>query len=81
LETVASKTQILQEAGYGYNFDRMVYYNRQTKKAFSIEFVEDHSESELLKCIGEQSNGAGWKFYFNSSPPPAVARDLENVLG
>lgn len=79
--TVASKSQILREAGYAYNFDRMVYFNPRTKKIFSVEFVEDHSEDQLQSCLSEETNGAEWRFYFNSPPPGAVKRELENVLG
>ncbi len=79
--TVASKSQILREGGYAYNFDRMVYFNPRTKKVFSVEFVEDHSEDQLQSCLSEQTNGAEWRFYFNSPPPGAVKRELENVLG
>ena len=78
--TLASKSQILRDAGYAYNFDRMVYFNRATKKVFSIEFVEDHDETALQKYISEETNGADWRFYFNSRPPEAVKRELENVL-
>ncbi len=81
METVAIKSQILREAGYAYNFDRMVYFNPSTKKVFSVEFVEDHSEDQLQSCLSEQTNGAEWRFYFNSPPPGAVKRELENVLG
>ena len=80
-QAVNSKWQILREAEYAYNFDRMVYVNRTTKKVFSYEYVEDHSEDELRRCINEPSNGAEWRFYFNSPPPPSVQRQLENVLG
>lgn len=79
--TVASKSEILREAGYAYNFDRMVYFNPRTKKVFSVEFVEDHSEDQLQSCLSEETNGAEWRFYFNSPPPGAVKRELENVLG
>ena len=80
VETLTSKGQILQDAGYAYNFDRMVYFNPTTKKVFSVEFVEDHNESDLRKYISEETNGADWRFYFNSRPPDAVKRELENVL-
>jgi hypothetical protein len=79
-KTLASKGQILQDAGYAYNFDRMVYFNPTAKKVFSVEFVEDHTDSDLQKCIREETNGADWRFYFNSPPPEAVKRELENVL-
>jgi len=81
VQAVDSKWQILQEAGYAYNFDRMVYLNKSARKVFSVEFVQDHSENELQSCISEESNGAEWRFYFNSPPAASVQRELENVLG
>jgi hypothetical protein len=81
IETLVTKGQILENAGYAYNFDRMVYFNRSTKKVFSIEFVEDHDETELRKCVSEETNGWEWRFYFNNPyPPEAVKRELESVL-
>ncbi len=79
-EILATKGQILQDAGYAYNFDRMVYFSPTAKKVFSVEFVEDHTESDLRKYISEATNGADWRFYFNSPPSGAVKRELENVL-
>lgn len=81
VQAVDSKWQILQQAGYAYNFDRMVYFNKGTRKVFSVEFVQDHSEHDLQTSVNEASNGAEWRFYFNSPPPAAVQRELENVLG
>jgi hypothetical protein len=75
------KRDILLKANYRYNFDRDLYYNRQAKKAFSLEFVDDRSEEELRRRIDEGTGGSGWKFYFNSPPPEGVKRELERVLG
>jgi hypothetical protein len=75
------KNDILKEAKYWYNFDRDIFYNRQTRKAFSIEFVEDKPEEELRKRIEEDTNGNGWTFYFNTPPSEGVKRELERVLG
>ena len=44
---VDRKEQILQQAGYAYSFDRMIYFNRRTKKAFSVEFVEDYNSPQI----------------------------------
>jgi hypothetical protein len=79
-QAAPSKSQILRDAGYVYNFDRMVYFNRAKKKVFSVQFVEDHNETDLQKYISEETNGADWRFYFNSRPPGGVKRELENVL-
>ena len=32
-----------------YHFDRMIYFNRAARRAFSLEFVEDHSRQELQR--------------------------------
>lgn len=76
----ATKDLILEEAGYSYNFDRAVYVNRHARKAFSIEFVEDHTDEQIQARIDEHS-GDDWKFYFNSDPAESVKCELEPVLG
>lgn len=77
----ASKTEILDDAGYAYSFDRQMYVNRKTRKSFSIEFVEDHSEDEIRKYVREHADGPEWRFYFNAKPSEAVKHELESVLG
>lgn len=81
MQRLDTKIQILEESGYSYSFDRQIYINRRTKKAFSVEFVEDHSEEELLRCINEDAPGGEWRFYFNSEPSAAVKHELVGVLG
>jgi hypothetical protein len=76
-----SKTDVLDEAGYAYSFDRQIYINRKSKKAFSIEFVQDHSEDQLKKYIREHTAGLEWRFYFNSPPSEAVKHELESIVG
>ncbi len=76
----ATKRQILEDSGYTYSFDREIYFNRCTKKAFSVEFVEDHSQDVLQKCISEDGQGGRWRFYFNFPPSESVSRDLESAL-
>ncbi|HEY6292339.1 MAG TPA: hypothetical protein VI455_12385 [Terriglobia bacterium] len=78
----ARKSQLLRKSGYAYNFNRMVYFNRQAKKAFSVEFVEDHSASYLQRYIKKTEREPGWHFYFNGRDlPTAVRRELEGALG
>jgi hypothetical protein len=72
---------MLDESGYSYTFDRQLYINRKTKKAFSVEYVQDHSEDQLLKRIEEDPSGPEWQFYFNLEPSEAVKRELECALG
>ena len=75
------KKNVLLEANYRYNFDRDIYFNRDAKKAFSLEFVDDKPVEELLRHMGESTNGNRWTFYFNSPPSEGVKRELERVLG
>ena len=65
---------------YIYRFDREVYSNRAQKKAFRIEFVEDHTEEELQEYINEQRSDREWRFYFNSEPSGSVQRELAAAL-
>lgn len=75
------KKDILWKANYRYDFDRDLFINRAAKKAFSLEFVDDKPESELMRRIKEKTARNGWTFYFNSPPSGGVKRELERVLG
>jgi len=75
----ATNDLILEESGYSYNFDRALYVNRRLRKAFSIEFVEDHIDEEIKARMSQKSEG-GWQFYFNSEPSDSVKRELERIL-
>ena len=77
---LATKDQILKNAGYIYSFDRELYLNRQSKKAFSVEFIKDNSEEEIEKRIQEPASNE-WCFFFNEPPSVEVKRELTNVLG
>ena len=81
VRAIDTKQQILDDAGFTYNFDRKIYVNRKTKKIFSVEFVEDNNEKVLEQCIRKDTVGKGWRFYFNEDPPNAVKREIEAVLG
>jgi hypothetical protein len=75
------KIHILEDGEYAYNIDRQVYFNRKTKKVFSVEFIEDNSPSVLEKCVMEPTEGMEWRFYFNSPPSESVRRQVEVSLG
>ena len=81
MKAIDAKQQILDEAAFTYNFDRQIYVNRRTKKIFSLEFVQDHDEKELERCVHEGTTGKEWRFYFNDELPPSVRREIEAVLG
>jgi hypothetical protein len=78
---LAAKLHVLKDGGYAYNFDILAYFNRRTRKAFSVQFIEDHSASELEKCIREPIEGGAWRLYFNSPPSESVRRQVELALG
>jgi hypothetical protein len=80
LTRTTTKQDLLENAGYRYSFDRELYFNREAKKAFSVEFIEDNAETELKRRI-EQMSGADWQFFFNNPPSDAVKRELASVLG
>ena len=81
MSTSAAKRKLLEGAGYAYNFDRMIYVNRQSKKVFSIEAIEDNDELWLKKCIEEKNESQQWRFYFNFPPSEFVQQELLQKLG
>ncbi|HEX4227696.1 MAG TPA: hypothetical protein VHZ07_03430 [Bryobacteraceae bacterium] len=82
MTSLATKEQILKNAGYVYSFDRELYLNRKSKKAFSIEFIEDHSAEEIEGHIRQNIPETDeWTFFFNKPPSTVVKRELANVLG
>jgi hypothetical protein len=77
METIIdTKQEILRQAGYRYNFDRMVYINRDARKVFSRAYVDDNSEDALNKEIVKPNNSGQWMFYFNEAPSQAIKRDF-----
>jgi hypothetical protein len=80
VEEDAMKMDILRAANYSYDFDHELYFNRDVKKAFSLPFLDDHSEDDVLYLINECTDGSAWKFYFNFPPSEKVKRQLESAL-
>ena len=82
MSAATAKQQILESADYAYSFDRRSYINRNARKVFSLEFIDDHDEKELQKCIEEPAPAPGeWRFYFNSPISESVKRELYAILG
>ncbi len=81
MTALLTKNKMLEDAGYGYSFERQMYINRRTKKAFSIEFVEDQSEDKIRERIDAAKEGETWQFNFNAEPSDSVKRQLEKILG
>jgi len=81
LRKASTKLQILEEAGYKYNLDRRLYVNKKQKTAFSLAFLDDHSEAEIARRIREDSTkGTEWHFFFNEAPTEAVRQQLADLL-
>lgn len=76
----SDKVHLLDNAGYIYNFDRMMFINRRAKKAFSAEFVDDRQPEEIATRIEEQTDGLDWHFYTSNILTPGVERELKKVL-
>ncbi len=77
---LTDKEALLENAGYRYHFDRMIYFNRGARKAFSLEFVEDHPRQEIQRILDEPSPEDGWTFYFNEPASENVRRELAAAL-
>jgi hypothetical protein len=74
------KEELLENSGYRYHFDRMIYINRAARRAFSLEFVEDHSQQEIQKLLETPATNE-WVFHFNEPPSDRVKRELAEALG
>jgi hypothetical protein len=81
MTTLATKQHILDSAGYVYNFDRQVYFNRSAKKILSVEFIADSDEAKLEQTIRETNDSPEWRFHFNVPPSESVKRQIAIVLG
>ena len=77
---LTEKEQLLESSGYRYHFDRMIYFNRSVRRAFSLEFVEDHSQREIQKLLETPATN-DWVFHFNEPLSDRVKRELAEALG
>ena len=75
-----TKQDLLDEAGYAYDYYYMLYFNRDAKNAFSAEFVQERDGAELERRIRESSEENGWRFYVDSPVSESVKSQLEKAL-
>ena len=73
------KRKVLESNGYYYDFDRMIYVNRDRRKVFSFEAVSDNDDGWLQECIHKPSS-SDWTIYFSGEPSEAVREDLIRYL-
>jgi hypothetical protein len=71
-----AKDPILRAAGYLYNFDRLAYFNRAAKKAFSLEWVEDHTDAELREALEKANDSEEWEVYAEPRPSQRVINEF-----
>ncbi|HUR79497.1 MAG TPA: hypothetical protein VM733_01935, partial [Thermoanaerobaculia bacterium] len=71
----------LRAAGYVYNFDRLAYYNRAAKKAFSLEWVEDHSDTELREALEKANDSGNWEVFVEPRPSQRVISEFLAEIG
>jgi thermostable 8-oxoguanine DNA glycosylase len=77
---LSTKVQMLEDAGYRYSLDRRIFVNRDRRKVFSFEFVEDNSVEELERELLRENVEDGWQFIFNGTPSSSVKRELTALL-
>jgi hypothetical protein len=79
---LTEKEKLLEESGYRYHFTRMIYFNREARRAFSREFVDDNTRQEIQRLIRDSSSTShGWTFHFNKAPSDRISRELAEELG
>jgi hypothetical protein len=76
---MTEKERLLESAGYRYHFERMIYFNRSARRAFSLEFVEDNPQHEIQKLV-ESPATDNWAFHFNKPVSSRVERELAEAL-
>ncbi len=77
---LTEKEELLERSGYRYHFDRMIYSNRAARRAFSLEFVEDHSQHEIQALLESPAENE-WVFHFNQPLSGRVRQELAEALG
>lgn len=74
------KISILIDHGYLYNFDRGMYYNKNERKTFSEEAIDDNPP-DWLKDRVKREPTKDWQFYTNkelrSELKAAIIKELE----
>ena len=74
------KEKILREAQFHYHFERSLYFNRQQRKVFSIEAIEDHDVDWLRDRVQQQNPGDEWLFFFNTPPSDSVKIEIKKIF-
>ena len=75
-----AETFMLNE-GYVYVPRRDLYFCREKRKCFSLEYVEDAQDMDrLAEEAAEKHEGPGIRFYTNTDMPPERKAEIEGEL-
>jgi hypothetical protein len=66
------KEALLTKAGFHYNIDRLAYLNRDARKIFSWQAVEERPKEWIAERIAEVNDDGSWKFYSSTPLSPSV---------
>ncbi len=72
------KLDLLINNGYKYHFERELYFNREKKKIFSSNAIDDHDINWLRLKIEE--NNEDLAIYFNSIPSSEIVIELKRLF-
>ncbi|KTD37593.1 hypothetical protein Lmor_0456 [Legionella moravica] len=75
-----TKKEILNSNNFQYHFNRDIYYNKQSKKIFSTEIIQDNTEDWLVDKIQEKNNTGSWQIYFNGGCTLDMKKELISEL-
>jgi hypothetical protein len=79
MHTEKEKLNVLKLNGYNYIFDRKLYFNREKRKIFSREAIEDHNVTWLQEKINEK-NTYNVMVYFNGPIDEETIAELKQVF-
>ena len=74
------KKEILEKANYHYHFSRSIYLNRDNKKIFSLEAIEDNDLDWLNDKIKMVPTTNDWMFFFNEVPSEKIKKEILQEL-
>ena len=81
MPNLGEKKEILEKANYRYHFSRDIYYNRDARKIFSLEAIEDNDLQWLSEKINAATRSDQWEVFFNADPSENIKAEILRELG
>jgi hypothetical protein len=81
MELDKKKYELLSSSGFIPHFSRAIYNNRQTKKVFSLQAIEDHAPEWLRSNIRSPNKTGTWQFYFHQPVAEDAIKEIVRELG